>query len=195
MNKHSEKPEKAKKGIYDEQPYTLSEEALLEKKVREKYRALTLKLIEEEKSITTMESCTAGLIASLITDTEGASAILKGACVTYSNEAKIMAGGPEEVIRDYSVYSTETAAAMAEAAKKTFRADLAVGITGTTGNVDPENAAFSTPGVIFFSIADQSGTENFRLDLPGTGSRFLYKLRAADAVCDALMSTCLSPDF
>ena len=187
MNKHSEKPEKAKKGICEERPYTLSEEALLEKKVREKYRALTLKLIEKEKSITTMESCTGGLISSLITDTEGASAILKGAFVTYSNEAKIRAGVPEEVIAAYSVYSIETADAMAEAAKKAFHADLAVGITGTFGNVDPENAAFSAPGVIYFSVADEAGTAHFRLDLPAAASRFMYKLQAADAVCGVLM--------
>ena len=162
-------------------------EELFEKKVREKYRALTLKLIEKKKTITTMESCTSGLIASLITDTEGASAILKGAYVTYSNEAKIMAGVPEEVIEEYSVYSKETARAMAEAAKGAFHADLAVGITGTTGNVDPENAAFSTPGVIYFSVADESGTADFQLVLPDTGSRFMYKLQAADAVCDAVM--------
>ncbi|MGN0960180.1 MAG: CinA family protein, partial [Coriobacteriales bacterium] len=51
------------------------------------YRQLTLLLIERGLSASTMESCTGGLIASLITDTEGSSAVLKGAFVTYSNEA------------------------------------------------------------------------------------------------------------
>ncbi len=54
----------------------------LEKEVREKYRKLTTLLIEQNISITTMESCTSGQVASLLTDTEGASAILKGAFVT-----------------------------------------------------------------------------------------------------------------
>ena len=35
-----------------------------------------------------MESCTSGQIASLITDSEGSSAIFKGALITYSNEFK-----------------------------------------------------------------------------------------------------------
>ena len=39
------------------------------------YELLTKKLIEKNLTITTMESCTAGLIMSLITDTEGSSAI------------------------------------------------------------------------------------------------------------------------
>ena len=51
-------------------------------------------LIEHGISISTMESCTSGLLASAITDTEGASAIFKGGFVTYSNEAKIRQGVP-----------------------------------------------------------------------------------------------------
>jgi len=71
-----------------------------EQKIREDYRRLTLMLIEKNISITTMESCTSGQVASLISDTEGASGIMKGAFVTYSNEAKIKQGVPEETIID-----------------------------------------------------------------------------------------------
>ena len=60
-----------------------------ESEIRAHYRALTLWLIEQKLTITTMESATAGQIASLITDTEGSSAVLKGAFVTYCNESKI----------------------------------------------------------------------------------------------------------
>ena len=52
-------------------------------------------------TITTMESATSGQIASLITDTEGSSAILKGAFITYCNEAKIMQGVPAEILDKY----------------------------------------------------------------------------------------------
>ena len=45
-------------------------------------------LIASHTTISTMESCTSGLIASLITDTEGASAIFPGGYVTYLNETK-----------------------------------------------------------------------------------------------------------
>ena len=64
-----------------------AKKAAAEAAVRRKYEKLTHRLIELGMTITTMESCTSGQIASLITDTEGASAILKGAFVTYSNEA------------------------------------------------------------------------------------------------------------
>ena len=63
-----------------------------ESDIRKDYHNLTKLLIEKNMTITTMESATSGQIASLITDTEGSSAILKGAFITYCNEAKIMIG-------------------------------------------------------------------------------------------------------
>ena len=44
------------------------------------------------------------------------------------------------VIEKYGVYSRECANAMAETAQKKLHTDIAIGITGTTGNVDPNNA-------------------------------------------------------
>ena len=73
--------------------------------VREKYRRLTLLLIEKGITISTMESCTSGQIASLITDTEGSSAIFRGSYVTYCNDEKIRLGVPANVIEQYGVYS------------------------------------------------------------------------------------------
>ena len=89
--------------------------SVTEKKVRHKYEKLIRKLISDGISITTMESCTSGQIASLITDTEGASGIFDGAFITYSNDSKIRQGVPAEIISEYGVYSAETASAMAEA--------------------------------------------------------------------------------
>ena len=108
-----------------------------ENDIRENYRKLTRLLIAKELTITTMESATSGQIASLITDTEGSSAVLKGAFVTYCNEAKIMQGVPAEIIDEYTVYSKETAGAMAKACRKAYNANIGIGVTGTMGNVDP----------------------------------------------------------
>ena len=57
-----------------------------ESDIRNDYKKLTKLLIERDMTITTMESATSGQIASLITDTEGSSAVLKGAFVTYCND-------------------------------------------------------------------------------------------------------------
>ncbi|MBQ6877765.1 MAG: CinA family protein [Oscillospiraceae bacterium] len=160
---------------------------MTEQEIRGDYRKITEKLIEKGKTITTMESCTSGLIASLITDTEGASAVLKGSFVTYSNIGKIMQGVPEETIEKYSVYSDETAIAMAEACKKTYNADYGIGVTGTMGNVDPANAAASVPGRVYFAIAKENETEVFYRELSPKPSRYEYKLAVAAEIAKELL--------
>ena len=120
----------------------------LEEEVREKYDDLVKYLIKNNISITTMKSCTAGQIASLLTDTSGSSAIIEGAFVTYSNEAKIQIGVSEKIINEYGVYSKETAAEMAKVCREFYDADIGIGVTGTFGNVDPKNKD-SVPGKVF----------------------------------------------
>jgi len=153
--------------------------------VRGRYRGITKTLIEKGLTITTMESCTSGQIASLITDTEGASAVMKGAFVTYSNEAKMLQGVPSETIERFGVYSQETALAMAKACRKTYGADVAVGITGTFGNVDPNNAD-SVAGEVHFAVETESGALSFTRYLPQQPSRFMYKLYIANEVAEEL---------
>ena len=158
-----------------------------EQEIRKDYQKLTKLLIERGLSITTMESATSGQIASLITDTEGASAILKGAFVTYSNEAKIKMGVPEEIIDTYTVYSKETARAMAEACRKTYHANIGIGITGTMGNVDPANASASVPGQVYFAISMNGEVQDYYRELPVQPSRLAYKLAVAKEIADELM--------
>lgn len=153
--------------------------------VRGKYTELTLWLIRRGLTITTMESCTSGQIASLITDTEGSSAVLKGAFVTYSNEAKILQGVPAGIIETYGVYSAETAAAMAEACRSAYKADIGTGVTGSFGNADPANAD-SVPGEVYFAVATERGTETFHCTIPVQASRLAYKLYMADVIADRL---------
>ena len=160
--------------------------AVDEAAVRRKYERLTKSLIERGVTVTTMESCTSGQIASLITDTEGASAVVRGAFVTYCNEAKIMQGVPAEIIDARGVYSAETAAAMAEACRGAYAADIGIGVTGSFGNVDPNNAG-SVPGEVFFAIATSEGTAAYHCIVPAQPSRLAYKLYMADVVADRMV--------
>lgn len=113
------------------------------------------KLIEKNLTIATMESCTGGGIASEITSISGASAIIRESFVTYCNEAKIKHGVPAEVIEKYTVYSKETAIEMAKAAKKEADSDIAIGITGQLGRIDPNNPVEKLNHV-WFAIIDKS---------------------------------------
>lgn len=159
----------------------------VEEEIRADYQRLTRYLIEKNMTITTMESATSGQIASLITDTEGASAILKGAFITYSNEAKIMQGVPAEILEKYSVYSKETAQAMAEVSAKTYGARIGIGVTGTIGNVDPANLEASVPGQVYFAICLDGDTKAYYVELEPQPGRLAYKLAVAKEVYDALM--------
>ncbi|WP_308692571.1 nicotinamide-nucleotide amidohydrolase family protein [uncultured Treponema sp.] len=156
-------------------------------KIRSEYINFTKQLIEKNISITMMESCTGGLISSLITDTEGSSAIFAGSFVTYSNNAKIMLGVPSETIKKYSVYSEKTAKAMAIAARNSFNAMLGIGVTGTTGNIDPKNQKDSVPGKIYFAISTEQKTESFSIKLPPQDSRADYKFLAAEKILEKLV--------
>jgi len=153
--------------------------------VRSKYRTLVLFLIEKGITISSMESCTGGQIASLLTDTEGSSAVFKGAFVTYRNDVKIKSGVPQSVIEQYGVYSEQTAEAMAEACRRNFDSDVAIGVTGSFGNVDPYNID-SIPGEVFFAIAAADGTKCYKCSIPEQDSRLSYKLYIADVVVDCL---------
>ena len=95
-------------------------------------------LKEKGRFITTVESCTGGGLANAITNVEGASDVLDRAWVTYSNAAKFALGVPADVVEAYSVYSQETAVAMARAGVSTAGANIAVGITGQLSFPDPE---------------------------------------------------------
>ena len=156
--------------------------------VRENYRKLTELLIGRGLTITTMESITAGQIASLITDTEGSSAVLEGAFVTYSNRAKIMQGGPGEIIDRFSVYSEQTACAMAQACRDAYGADIGIGTSGTAGNIDPANPEVSSVGRLYFAISMGEETRAYSALLPPMKNRLAYKLAAAQEVYLALMS-------
>ena len=158
-----------------------------EKEIRKEYAKLTKLLIEWNMSITTMESATAGQIASLITDTEGASAIFKGASITYSNETKIMQGVSAEVIHKYTVYSKETAEAMAIACANMYGADIGIGVTGTIGNTDPDNAEASVPGQVYFAVSLKGSVRSYVVEIPQQPSRLMYKLAVAKEVYDILM--------
>lgn len=160
-----------------------------EAKVRADYKVLTELLIEKKLMISTMESATSGQIASLITDTEGASAILKGAFVAYSNEAKIKMGVSPEILEKYTVYSRETAREMASACRKAYDANIGIGVTGTMGNVDPANASASVPGQVYFAIDFDGSVTDYYLELEPQPTRLMYKLAVAQEIVNVLLES------
>jgi len=85
-------------------------------------------------TVATAESCTGGLIASLLTDLPGVSRSFERGFVTYTEQAKcdLLGIDPVEISR-HGVVSARIAAEMADGALARSRADLAVAITGFAG--------------------------------------------------------------
>ena len=112
------------------------------------------KLIELNKTISTMESCTGGGIANAITNIPNASKVIKFSAVTYSNEFKIKMGVSEELINKYSVYSMEVANSMAKTIVNYTNSNYGVGVTGKLKKID-ENNLFGDDDLVYLSIYDK----------------------------------------
>ena len=153
--------------------------------VGRKFRTLVLLMAERGLMLSTMESCTGGLLASLFTDTEGSSAVFRGSYITYSNEEKIRLGVPAQTIEDHGVYSVQTADAMAQVCATAFSTDISIGVTGTFTNPDPANAD-SVPGEVHFSIYNKGRVRDFSCTVPALPSRHACKLHVADIIADRL---------
>ncbi len=100
---------------------------------------LVNKLIHNNETISTMESCTAGYLATSITNVDGSSRVLKFSAITYSNEYKIKMGVNKKTIEKYSVYSFETTHEMAKNISEFTSSTYGVGISGMINRFDEFN--------------------------------------------------------
>ena len=107
--------------------YTTEEQETLEENI--------VKLLDERQmSLTTAESCTAGLLSGRIMNVAGASIVYNEGYITYSNDAKEkLLGVNHETLEQYGAVSPQTAREMAEGAAKSARADAALAVTGIAG--------------------------------------------------------------
>mgnify|MGYP004501750997 CR=1 FL=1 len=111
-------------------------------------------LKQNNKTISTMESCTGGSIASAITNIEGSSEVLKFSAVTYSNEFKIKMGVDKTIIDKYTVYSPEVANEMSKNISNFTSSNYGIGITGQLNRYDPYNKTKEN-NIVYISIYDK----------------------------------------
>lgn len=144
-------------------------------------------LIEQRMTLATAESCTGGLVASLLTETPGVSAAFPCGFVTYSDGAKTRElGVPAATLAAHGAVSVEVAAAMARGARERAGTDLAVAITGIAG---PEGGTPEKPvGTVCFAVADSAcpaGTA-WRRDFGEMPRAWLRRRSAAEALAGVL---------
>lgn len=110
-------------------------------------RRLLAKACERDIAFATAESCTGGMLASLLTDVQGVAHAFDRGFVTYTNHAKHeMLGVPLELIERVGAVSKEVAIAMAEGALERSRANITLSVTGFADTGDE-------PGLVHFGCA------------------------------------------
>ena len=134
--------------------------------------------------ITTVESCTGGLVASRIVNVPGASDVLREAYVTYCDEAKMkLAGVRKETLERYTAVSSQTAEEMALGGLSAAGADMALSVTGLAG---PGGGTEEHPvGLVYVGCAVHGRAVVRELRLQG-GRRSIREQAAEEALRLAL---------
>lgn len=135
-------------------------------------------LLAQNKTIAFAESCTGGLVSSLMTDIPGSSEYVKGSVISYTNEVKNQVIHVSKSSLDKKgAVSPEVAIEMAQGVRELIGADLGVSITGLAG---PGGGTRKKPvGLVYVALADEAGTVCRKLNF--SGARAQIKLRAAMA--------------
>lgn len=134
-------------------------------------------------TIVSAESCTGGLLSSLITDIEGCSGLFERGFVTYSEESKAeLLGVAPIMIARHGVVSREVAIAMAQGALANSRAGLAISITGFAGPGERRDEE----GLVHLAACDRDGALIHRESHFGPSGRDAVRLLAAQGALEML---------
>ena len=129
-------------------------------------RQILGKLQSKGATVATAESCTGGLVATMLTELPGSSAVFVGGISAYANRVKIsMLGVSPSDLENLGAVSAEVACAMAAGARDRLGATYAVALTGIAG---PGGGSPNKPvGTVYCGIASPIGEVATRLKLSG----------------------------
>jgi nicotinamide-nucleotide amidase len=136
------------------------------KNIRKKTKKIIEKLTLEKQTITFAESCTGGRIAAEFTAVSGASNILQGSVVTYSNEIKHRwLGVSLETLESQGAVSRACVDEMLNGVQELAGSDYAIavsGIAGPTGGTE-----FKPVGTVYIGIMTPLSKEVFHCHFHG----------------------------
>ena len=140
-------------------------------------RALVADLTIRKQSVATAESLTAGLLAATLAGVPGASEVLRGGLVTYTERTKILlAGVAPEILDEVGPVAVPTARALAVGARQRCEATWGVGLTGVAG---PEPHGGHAVGTVFMGLAGPGETDAIEVvELHLSGTRWDIRLAA-----------------
>ena len=109
-------------------------------------------------TLATAESCTGGLVSHLVTEIPGSSDYYVGGLVTYADRVKeSLAGVPAQVLEAHGAVSAQAARAMADGARVSLGAGIAVAVTGIAG---PTGGTPEKPvGLTYIAVSDAQGDD------------------------------------
>ncbi len=153
---------------------------VLPDRLEEATRRLLAKACERDLVLATAESCTGGMLASLLTDVQGVAHAFDRGFVTYSEAAKTeILGVPADLIASEGAVSRPVAIAMAEGALARSRAHIAVSITGFADSGDE-------PGLVHFACARAGRITAHREEHFGAIGRGATRVRAMEVAVEMM---------
>jgi nicotinamide-nucleotide amidase len=143
-------------------------------------------------TLATAESCTGGLVASLLTSVAGSSDVFERGFVTYSNEAKVECLGVEAALLDrFGAVSAEVGIAMASGLLQRSHADVGVSITGIAG---PGGGSPEKPvGLVHFGYGRRGAPAATQERRFGDLGRAQVRLAAVGVALDLLFQAAGAP--
>jgi len=143
-------------------------------------------LVRKGLSVSTAESCTGGIISSMLTSMGGASGYFLLGCVPYTNDMKIsLLGVNPDTIDRYTAVSNEVAQEMAEGVRRISGSDIGISTTGFAG---PTGGDKDNPiGTVYMAIGIFDRTISQRLSLNGNRKQIISK--ASERALELLMKT------
>lgn len=146
-------------------------------------------LLEKQKKLAVAESCTGGLVSSLMTDVSGSSAYIQSNFVTYANEAKAKyLNVKPETLEQYGAVSVQTAGEMVKGLLENTGCDYALATTGIAG---PTGGSGEKPvGLVYIGVGtkDEMHVHKYNVNpkLPRIIIKYLFAKEAIKLLIDIL---------
>ena len=144
-------------------------------------RNIIKKLSKKKLKISFAESCTGGLLSSVITSVNGSSKVFNLGLVTYSNQSKIkVLKVSKKIIRKYGSASEQVCKAMAKNVSKIGKTNMSVSVTGIAG---PNGGTRKKPvGLVYVGI---------KKDNKISIKKYLFKNKGRSYIQKATVNKCL----
>ena len=135
--------------------------------------------------ISTAESCTGGMIASMLTSVSGSSAYYFGTIVSYDTSVKInVLNVDEKAIEEFTVVSEQVAEQMAKGVKNVLNTNISISTTGVAGPNRGEDK--NDVGTVWISVTNGNTISNKRYFYPFLDREDFIKIVSTNALNDAV---------